>query len=379
LLLILTTISFSGELERFLYNFTPENMLESESDEMKYMGHLLVKWQSGFEYIKNPDELDLNFTEDEQAVINFIEGLEEFVFIAPLKELEQMKEAYSDSLIFNAFYLFFGSEYWKETKDPSYAVKMFDAAEKIEKMVGERVPLTIYYDSYIAWNSRLYSDRDRAFEDIKYGFLNYEKEKTIIELYITISYAYDYFEYLDISYEKYMSFDKKDFNIILTLADSYRSVGNIQKSKNIAQYIINNSDSTFSRRDAFEILGNLSETYDDKIEYYKKASSLDPENWLLLKKLGMAYYNQDPDENAQLARVMLNMSVTQNPNQPEVELVLDELRKKVIIHNLVNYVLPIAAIFALGIFLLLRYEKKKKKKEKDMIYHESRNDHNDHE
>jgi preprotein translocase subunit YajC len=40
--------------------------------------------------------------------------------------------------------------------------------------------------------------------------------------------------------------------------------------------------------------------------------------------------------------------------------------------------LPIAAVFVLGIYLLLRHEKKKKKKEKDMIYKESRNDHNDH-
>ncbi|MGM0640299.1 MAG: tetratricopeptide repeat protein [Thermotogota bacterium] len=378
LLLILTTVSFSGELDNFLYNFTPGDMLESESDEMKYMGHLLVKWEKGYEPIKNTQDLDLNFTEDEQAVIDFLENLEEYVFIAPLKELDQMKKDYQDSLIFNSFYLFFGSEYWKQTKDPSYAVKMFDTAEKIEDMVGEKVPLTIYYDSYIAWHSRVYSDKERAFEDIKYGFLNFKKEKTILELYIKISYSYNYFEYLDTAYQDYMGFDDKNFNTVLTLANSYRVLGDIEKTKEIAQYVIDNSTSTFTQRDAFEILGDLSETQEEKIEYYKQASSIDPENWKLLRKLGMAYYNQDPEENAQLARAMLNMSITQNPNQPEVEIVLDELRRKVIIHNIINYVLPIIAVFALGVFLLLRHEKKKKKKEKDMIYHESREDHKDH-
>jgi ATP-dependent Zn protease len=88
----------------------------------------------------------------------------------------------------------------------------------------------------------------------------------------------------------------------------------------------------------------------------------------------MAYYEQDPEENAQLARAMLNMSISKNPNQPEVEEVLDVLRRNVIIHNIIYIVLPIVGVFSLGIFLLLRYEKKQKKQEKDMIYNESKDD-----
>jgi tetratricopeptide (TPR) repeat protein len=378
LLLTLTTISFSGELDKFLFNFTPENMLESESDEMKYLGHLLTKWESGYEFLKNPDELDLNFTDEEQVMISFLEGVEEYVFISPLNKLEQMKENYSNSLIFNSIYLYMGSEYWIETGDPTYANRMFDTAEKIEEIYGQRVPLTIYYDSYIAWNSRLYGNRERAFEDIEYGYLNFGKEKRILELYITMSSQMNSYENLDKAYNDYMEYNKKDFNVVLTLANSYRSIGNNEKSKEIAQYVADNASSTFTLRDSYEMLGDLSQDYDDKIEYYKQASSKDPENWMLLKKLGMAYYEQDPEENAQLARVMLNMSITQNPRQPEVEEVLSVLRKDVIIHNLIYYVLPIAAVFVLGIYLLLRHEKKKKKKEKDMIYKESRNDHNDH-
>lgn len=85
LLLTLTTLSFSGELEKFLFNFTPENMLESETDEMKYLGHLLTKWESGYEFLKNTDELELNYTDEEQVMISFLESIEEYVFISPLK------------------------------------------------------------------------------------------------------------------------------------------------------------------------------------------------------------------------------------------------------------------------------------------------------
>jgi tetratricopeptide (TPR) repeat protein len=376
-LLVFTTLSFSGELDKFLFNFTPENMLESESDEMKYLGHLLTKWESGYEYLKNIDKLNLNFTDDEQVMINFLENIEEYVYIAPLKQLEEMKKEYSDSLIFNSIYFYIGSEYWIETGDPSYAKKMFETAKKIEEIYGERVPLTIYYDSYIAWYSRLYGDKERAFEDIKYGYLNFGKEKKILELYIIMSNQMNSFENLDKTYNDYMEYDKKDFNVVLTLANSYRAIGELNKSKEIAQYVIDNATSTYVIRDSYEILGDLAENYEDKIEYYKQASSLDPENWLLLKKLGMAYYEQDPKGNAQLARVMLNMSITQNPGQPDVEEVLDILRKDVIIHNIIYYVLPIVAVFVLGIYLLLRHEKKKKKEEKDMIYKESRDDHNE--
>lgn len=378
LLLTFTTISFSGELEKFLYNFTPETMLESNSDELRYMGNLINKWKNGYEPIKNPENLNLNYTKQEKVVINFLENMEQYVFISPLKKLEAMKEENSDSLIFNSFYLFLGSEYWINTGDPSYAKKMFETADKIEKMYGKKVPLTIYYNSYILWYSNLYGDKTKAFNNIKYGFLNFEKEKKILELYIIMAYDRDYFEYLDRSYEEYMSFNEKNPDTLLTLSKSYRKTGNREKAINIAKYVINNYTSTYRQRDAYEILGDLAEKAQTKIDYYKQASSLDPENWMLLRKLGLAYYNQNPDENAQIARVILNMSISKNPNQPEVEKVLEVLRKDVIIDNIIKYVIPIVGVFILGIFLLLRYEKKKKKKEKDMIYKESRNDHNDH-
>lgn len=378
LLLTFTTISFSGELEKFLYNFTPETMLESNSDELRYMGNLINKWKNGYEPIKNPENLNLNYTKQEKVVINFLENMEQYVFISPLKKLEAMKEENSDSLIFNSFYLFLGSEYWINTGDPSYAKKMFETADKIEKMYGKKVPLTIYYNSYILWYSNLYGDKTKAFNNIKYGFLNFEKEKKILELYIIMAYDRDYFEYLDRSYEEYMSFNEKNPDTLLTLSKSYRKTGNKEKAINIAKYVINNYTSTYRQRDAYEILGDLAEKAQTKIDYYKQASSLDPENWMLLRKLGLAYYNQNPDENAQIARVILNMSISKNPNQPEVEKVLEVLRKDVIIDNIIKYVIPIVGVFILGIFLLLRYEKKKKKKEKDMIYKESRNDHNDH-
>lgn len=374
LLLTITTFSFSGELDKFLFNFTPENMLESESDEMKYLGHLLTKWESGYEFLKNTDELELNFTDEEQVMISFLEDIEEYVFISPLNKLGEMKENYSNSLIFNSIYLYIGSEYWIETGDPNYAKRMFETAEKIEKLYGERVPLTIYYDSYIAWYSRLYGDKERAFEDIKYGYLNFGKEKKILELYIIMSSQMNYFENLDKAYNDYMEYDNKDFDVVLTLANSYREIGNNEKSIEIAKYVVNNATSTYILRDSYEMLGDLSQDYQEKIEYYKQAANKDPENWKLLKKLGMAYYEQDPVENAQLAKVMLNMSITKNPNQPEVEEVLDVLRRNVIIHNIIYIVLPIVGVFSLGIFLLLRYEKKQKKQEKDMIYNESKDD-----
>ena len=378
MLLTLTTLSFSGELDKFLFNFTPENMLQSESDEMKYLGHLLINWQSGYEFLDNIEELELNYTEKEQVMINFLKGIEKYVYIAPLNKLEEMKNEYSDSLIFNSIYLYMGSEYWIETGDPKYAEKMFNTAEKIEQLYGKKVPLTIYYDSYIAWYSNLFEDKKRAFENIQYGYFNYGKEKSILELYIIMTNELGVFENLDKTYKDYMSYETKDFNIVLTLASSYKKMGNYEKSKEIAQYVVNNATSTFVLRDSYEMLGDLSQSYEDKIKYYKMASSKEPENWRLLKKLGMAYYEQDPEENAQLARVILNMSITKNPRQPEVEKVLDKLRKNVIIHNITYYVLPIIGVFVLGIFLLLRYEKKKKKEEKDMIYNKSRNDHNEH-
>ena len=374
LLLTITTFSFSGELDKFLFNFTPESMLESESDEMKYLGHLLTKWESGYEFLKNTDELELNFTDEEQVMINFLEDIEEYVFISPLNKLEEMKENYSNSLIFNSIYFYIGSEYWIETGDPNYAKKMFETAEKIEELYGERVPLTIYYDSYIAWYSRLYGDKERAFEDIKYGYLNFGKEKKILELYIIMSSQMNYFENLDKTYNDYMEYDDKDFEVVLTLANSYRKIGNNEKTIEIAKYVVNNATSTYILRDSYEMLGDLSQNYQEKIEYYKEAANKDPENWRLLKKLGMAYYEQDPEENAQLARAMLNMSISKNPNQPEVEEVLDVLRRNVIIHNIIYIVLPIVGVFSLGIFLLLRYEKKQKKQEKDMIYNESKDD-----
>ncbi|UYP01173.1 hypothetical protein OF820_05670 [Oceanotoga sp. DSM 15011] len=374
-LFLITSILIFASLDDISEIFNKEDMIQSSDQKLQKMGYLLKHWEKNHSlYKQKADEIKINnFREDEKALINFMENIQPLVYIDPVAKLGNLYEQYPDSIAVKSLYLLYNVEYWKAIKDPKIAEQIISLSNEIENIKSKDIPLGIYAKSLIMWKSNIFKNEEIAYSQLKNLYINITNQKEILELLIEMNYQNKNNSLTKKLYKDYLEKPEKDVKTMIHLANLLYFDNDIEELSKFSEDLLNQyPNNSFVKKNIYEILGDSSKNIDQKVEYYKLASSSDPEDPNLLTKLGLSYYEQDPKENAKLVRIILNSSISKNPNQPEVEKILSKLRKNVIIKNFLFYMVPIILITAIGIFLLLKLEKIKKEKELKLM-----NDEND--
>ncbi|BBE31691.1 hypothetical protein OSSY52_18320 [Tepiditoga spiralis] len=364
-LIIMISISNFSNLNDFLNNFDEEIIINSENKEMNILGLYLKYWKTGYEDYKTTanimrSELYKNFSADESVLLNILSETIPFDYFKPQKDLEEALNIYNNSIILNSMYIYFAYTDWEKSRNLIKLKKINGAISKIEQLKG-KTPFTSYYHSLILWNSKIYQNKNEAYNELKAMYINHKDNQKILELLIKFCYSLNKLDEI-ISYsELYKNFSKKDNKILLLIAKTYQKNKNYKKSRDLIQNIINNTNKNNVLASSYEILGDMASTTSQKINYYRLSLKNDPKNPTVLEKLGRTYYTGN-EKNLNLARIYLSKSLTFDPNQEKTYKMLISIQKKYRIYAFFSYVLPLFLISVLLIFILIH-----KKNEKEII------------
>lgn len=372
--IIFTLSTFATVFDDFVYYVDLQTMYESDDPYLKTVGGLLKRWETGLPmYVDNLQLSDLTLFPDDETTLKILKDLDPYVYLEPTELFEEALEEYPNSIIINSMYLFFNFQYWQNSLDPSVVEEIFEYSEKIEKLVGEKTPFTVYCEAQILSKSKIYNDPQKAYNDLKEIYLTYNYDKKIIESLVEISFQTNNYEFIKDLYNTYMNLKGKDSQTLLYFSKIFYNMGETEKSKEIALSLVPVSKDSSILSETYEFLGDIENNYKERIEYYQKALSLDKENGRIMSKLGLTYYNWDKKEYAQLARYFLNGAESRNYITEETEKALKELRSRVVLEIFLKYLLPLLLGVAFALWLLYYLDKKRKIKEHNRIFKEQNN------
>jgi len=349
-------------------------MYESDDPYLKILGGLLKRWETGLSfYVDNLQLSNLELFPDDETTLKILKDLDPYFYLEPTQLFEKALREYPDSIIINSMYLFFNFQYWQNSLDPSVAKEIFEYSEKIERLVGEKTPFTVYYQAQILSKSKIYNDPQKAYNDLKEIYLTYSYDKKIIESLVEVSFQINNYEIIKDLYNTYMGLKGTDSQTLLYFSKIFHNMGETEKSKEIALSLIPVSKDSSILSETYEFLGDIENNYEKQIEYYQKALTYDKENGRIMSKLGLTYYNWDKKEYAQLARYFLNGAESRNYITEETEKALRELRSRVVFEIFLKYLLPLLLGVAFALWLLYYLDKKRKIKEHNRIFKEQNN------
>lgn len=188
----------------------------------------------------------------------------------------------------------------------------------------------------------------------------------ITELLIRFTYQQNKTDIMNSLYETYSLLPDQDDETLIIFAKAFLKSDN-EKSRMILENIVKISERKNILASAYEMLGDLSDTTAQKINFYKLSLEKDPDNPEIQAKLGLEYYRQSPKENLTISRVFLNQALSAGSQNPEAEKLLKIIQNKVKLRGFLLLVLPIIIFVALGVTLIIIYEKNKYSKEQQLM------------
>ncbi|MDY6896318.1 MAG: hypothetical protein SVO01_13020 [Thermotogota bacterium] len=358
----------------FVYYVDLQTMYESDDQYLKILGGFLKRWETGLPmYVDNLQLSNLVLFPDDEITLKILKESDPYVYLEPAKLFEEALKEYPNSIIINSMYLFFKFQYWQNSLDPSAVKEIFEYSEKIEKLVGEKTPFTVYCEAQILSKSKIYNDPQKAYNDLKEIYLTYNYDKKIIESLVEVSFLTNNYEIIKDLYNTYINLKGNDSQTLLYFSKIFYNMGETEKSKEIALSLIPVAKVPSILSETYEFLGDIENNYEKRIEYYQKALTHDKENGRIMSKLGLTYYNWDKKEYAQLARYFLNAAQSRNYITEEMEDALKELRSRVVFEIFLKYLLPLLLGVVFALWLLYYLDKKRKIKEHNRMFKEQNN------
>lgn len=372
--IIFTLSTFATVFDDFVYYVDLQTMYESDDQYLKILGGFLRRWETGLPmYVDNLQLSNLVLSPDDEITLKILKDIDPYVYLEPRELFEEALKEYPNSIIINSMYLFFNFQYWQNSLDPSVVKEIFEYSEKIEMLVGEKTPFTVYCQAQILSKSKIYNDPQKAYNDLKEIYLTYNYDKKIIESLVEISFLTNNYEIIKDLYNNYINLKGNDSQTLLYFSKIFYNMGETEKAKGIALSLIPVSKDSSILSETYEFLGDIENNYGKQIEYYQKALTHDKESGRIMSKLGLTYYNWDKKEYGQLARYFLNGAESRNYITEEMEKALKELRSRVVFEIFLKYLLPLLLGVAFALWLLYYLDKKRKIKEYNRIFKEQNN------
>jgi hypothetical protein len=371
IIIVLAGVIFSGTMQEYLFIFDVDEMINSRKVELNTFGFYLKFLETNIQQYKSTANIlraeNYNlFKPDESAVLNVISEIRSNQeFLTPSRRFEEFMDLYPDSIIIKTMYIQFSYNQWTNDQIPETAKKMLVVLDEIDNKIGNNL-FTSYYRSWILWRSRLFGNKEKAYTDLKLRNSQFPQNKLIIETLINFGFQLNEFEDVSNYYQNYSSISLKNDQTMAIVMRSFKNSGNILKTREVADWLIKNTTNSYILTTVYETLGDISTTLVQKENFYREALRYDPDNPIILGKVGLVYYEMDPKANLAAVRIYLNKSLSGYPNQPEVEKILNEIRRKIRLNVFLKSILPIVLVVLSGVSLLLYFERKKTNQLKEM-------------
>ncbi len=235
--IIFTLSTFATVFDDFVYYVDLQTMYESDDQYLKILGGFLRRWETGLPmYVDNLQLSNLVLSPDDETTLKILKDIDPYVYLEPTELFEEALREYPDSIIINSMYLFFNFQYWQNSLDPSVAKEIFEYSEKIEMLVGEKTPFTVYCQAQILSKSKIYNDPQKAYNDLKEIYLTYNYDKKIIESLVEISFLTNNYEIIKDLYNTYINLKGNDSQTLLYFSKIFYNLGETEKSKEISPF-----------------------------------------------------------------------------------------------------------------------------------------------
>jgi tetratricopeptide (TPR) repeat protein len=144
------------------------------------------------------------------------------------------------------------------------------------------------------------------------------------------------------------------------IALSYYNLDEKSESRKIVDWILQNSNKKAVLSKSYELLGDISETNSQKINYYKTAIDLDPENAEALAKLGTTLYesNRSTTDNLTISRIYLTKALMYDPDNSDLKETLNTIDRKLTTRNFLTTLLPLFIVILAIFYIVFRFGSK---------------------
>ncbi|HBT50875.1 MAG TPA: hypothetical protein DEA49_01985, partial [Petrotoga sp.] len=195
------------------------------------------------------------------------------------------------------------------------------------------------------------------FQNLEKAFFSYPSNRKIQELLIVQAFELGKYERVKQLSTDYVNRSQKDERIMFLIALSYYNLGEKSESRNIINWILQNSNKKNVLSKSYELLGDISATSSQKINYYKSAIDLDPQNAEALAKLGITLYEGDKTDTTDLtiARIYLTKALMYDPDNLQIKQTLSAIDRRLTRKNSLTTLLPLFIVISAIFYVVFRF------------------------
>lgn len=352
---------YAGNLDSYVYTFDTDQLLVSSQKNLNVLGLYLKYYETGNEEYKTAANqtrpyILSSLKPDDSAVLNVLSeyypGNEE----QSINRIEILTNNYPDSVIVNALNVLFNFEVWQKTKNMETFNEILSSIDIIEKAIGEN-PFSVYYKSLLTWEAANLQEKENIFKNLEKVYFSYPSNRKIQELLIVQAFELGKFKDVKQLSTNYVNLSQKDERIMFLIALSYYSLNEKLESRKILDWILQNSNKKTVLSKSYELLGDISETNSQKINYYKTAINLDPKNAEALAKLGTTLYESDKTntDNLTISRIYLIKALMYDPDNSEIKQTLNTIDRKLTTRNFLTTLLPLFIVISAIFYVVFRF------------------------
>jgi tetratricopeptide (TPR) repeat protein len=244
----------------------------------------------------------------------------------------------------------------KKSKNTEAFKKILSSIDIIEEVIGEN-PFSTYYKSVLTWETASLQEKENIFENLEKVHSSYPSNRDIHELLIVQAFELGKYEDVKQLSTDYVNLSQKDERIMFLIALSYYNLDEKSESRKIVDWILQNSNKKTVLSKSYELLGDISETNSQKINYYKTAIDLDPQNAEALAKLGTTLYenNKTTTDDLTISRIYLTKALMYDPDNSDIKETLNNIDRRLSRKNFLTTLLPLFIVILAIFYIVFRF------------------------
>ncbi|KUK82013.1 tetratricopeptide repeat protein [Petrotoga sibirica] len=355
---------YAGTLDSYVYTFDTDELLVSSQRSLNVLGLYLKYYETGNEEYKTAANqtrpyILSSLKPDDSAALNVLSEYQPGNQVESINRIEILINNYPNSVILNALKILFNFEVWEKFNNMEAFKKILSSIDTIEKTIGEN-PFSIYYKSILTWEEENLQEKENIFENLEKAFFSYPSNRKIQELLIVQAFELGKYERVKQLSTDYVNRSQKDERIMFLIALSYYNLDEKSESRKIVDWILQNSNKKTVLSKSYELLGDISETNSQKVNYYKTAIDLDPENAEALAKLGITLYksNKATTDNLTISRIYLTKALMYDPDNSDIKETLNTIDRKLSGKHFLTTLLTLFIVILAIFYIVFRFGSK---------------------
>lgn len=363
-ILFITLNIYAGNLDSYVYNFDTDQLLVSSQRSLNVLGLYLKYYETGNEEYKTAANQTMPYIlpslkPDDSAALNVLSEYFPGNEVESINRIEILTNNYPNSVIVNSLNVLMNYEVYQKSKNTEAFKKILSSIDIIEETIGEN-PFSTYYKSVLMWETASPQEKENIFKNLEKVHFSYPLNRDIHELLIIEAFELGKYEDVKQLSMNYVNLSQKDERIMFLIALSYYNLDEKSESRKIVDWILQNSNKKAVLSKSYELLGDISETNSQKINYYKTAIDLDPENAEALAKLGTTLYesNRSTTDNLTISRIYLTKALMYDPDNSDLKETLNTIDRKLTTRNFLTTLLPLFIVILAIFYIVFRFGSK---------------------